>query len=33
MLDLIYIGIIVAFFLIAIAYVAACDALRKGGRK
>ncbi len=33
MVDLIYIGVIVAFFLLALAYVAGCDALRKGGEK
>ncbi len=33
MIDLIYIGVIVGFFLIAIGYIAVCDALRKGGDK
>lgn len=33
MTDLIFIGAIIAFFLIAIAYVAACDSLRKGAKK
>lgn len=32
MVDLIYIGIIVGFFLLAIAYIAACDSLRKGAK-
>lgn len=32
MLDLIYLGVIVAFFALALAYIAACDALRKGER-
>lgn len=31
MLDLIYLGVIIMFFLLALAYVTACDALRKGG--
>ena len=31
MLDLIYLAVIVVFFLLALAYVNACDALRKGG--
>ncbi len=30
MADLIYIGIIIAFFLLALAYVAGCDSLKKG---
>ena len=30
MLDLIYVGVIIAFFLLALVYVKACDALRKG---
>ena len=30
MLDLIFIGVIIAFFLIALVYIAACDRLRKG---
>mgnify|MGYP000722283058 CR=1 FL=1 len=29
MLDLIYLGLIVIFFLIALAYLAGCDRLRK----
>lgn len=29
MLDLIYLGLIVVFFLIALAYVAVCDRLKK----
>ncbi len=33
MTDLIYIGVIVAFFLLALAYIAACDAPNKGGNK
>lgn len=33
MTDFIYIGIIVAFFLLALAYIAACEALGKGGSK
>ncbi len=33
MTDLIFIGGIVGFFLIAIAYVAACGSLRKGAKK
>ncbi len=33
MQDLIYIGVIFAFFMIAIGYVKACDALNNGGRK
>lgn len=32
MLDLIYLALIVGFFLLAIAYVVACDALAKGGQ-
>jgi hypothetical protein len=32
MVDLIYLALIVGFFLIALAYVAACDALREGGK-
>jgi len=31
MLDLIFLVVIVAFFALALAYTAACDALRKGG--
>jgi hypothetical protein len=30
MLDLLYLAIIVAFFLLTLAYIAACDKLRKG---
>ena len=33
MTDLIFIGAIIAFFLIAIGYMAACDSLRKGAKK
>jgi hypothetical protein len=33
MVDLIYLGVIIVFFLLALAYVAACDALAKGGRE
>jgi hypothetical protein len=33
MLDLIYITVIVAFFLIAIAYLAACERLGKKGEQ
>lgn len=34
MLDLIYLGLIVVFFLIALAYIAGCDRLkRKGGEE
>lgn len=32
MADLIYSGIIVVFFLVALAYVAGCEALGKGGK-
>lgn len=31
MVDLIYLALIVGFFLIAIAYLIACDTLAKGG--
>lgn len=30
MLDLIYLAIIVIFFVVALAYIAGCDMLRKG---
>ncbi len=33
MTDLIFIGGVVGFFLIAIGYVAACESLRKGAKK
>ena len=33
MLDVIFIGAIVAFFAVALAYLAACNALRKGADK
>jgi hypothetical protein len=33
MTDLIYLMIIIGFFLLALAYVVACDALAKGGRE
>lgn len=33
MTDLIYIGIIVVFFLLALAYLAGCEALGKGAEK
>lgn len=33
MLDLIYIGIIIAFFLVALGYIAACEALNNGSGK
>lgn len=32
MLDLLFLAIIVAFFLLALAYIAACDKLRKGAK-
>jgi hypothetical protein len=32
MSDLIYIGVIIAFFLLALGYVAVCDALGEGGK-
>jgi hypothetical protein len=32
MVDLIFIATIVAFFLLALAYIAGCDALRKGAK-
>jgi hypothetical protein len=31
--DLIYIGIIIAFFLSALAYIAGCDSLKKGAKE
>ncbi len=33
MTDLIFIGVILGFFLIAIGYMAACESLRKGAKK
>ncbi len=30
MLDLLFLAIIIAFFLLALAYIAGCDKLRKG---
>ena len=33
MLDLIYVGIIVVFFVVALAYIAGCDRLKKGAYK
>ena len=33
MLDLVYIGVIVAFFILALVYLAACDAMKKGEEK
>lgn len=33
MLDLIYIGLMVAFFILAVIYIAACDAMKKGEEK
>jgi len=32
MLDVIFIAVIIGFFLIALAYVAGCERLRKGAR-
>ena len=32
MLDLIFVGVTVAFFVVATAYVAACDRLKRGER-
>lgn len=32
MLDLLFLGVIVAFFLLALVYIAACDGLRKGDK-
>jgi hypothetical protein len=32
MIDLIFITIIAAFFLLALAYIAGCDRLRKGAK-
>jgi hypothetical protein len=31
--DLIYIGIIIGFFLLALAYIAGCDSLSKGAKE
>ena len=33
MLDLIFIGIIVAFFVLAVAYIAGCESLRQGAKE
>ncbi len=33
MLDLIYIGVIVLFFLVALGYITVCEALKKEGEK
>lgn len=33
MLDIIYIAVIIAFFLLALAYIAGCDALSKRGKE
>lgn len=33
MLDVIYLAVIVAFFVLAMVYIAACDALQKGDRE
>jgi succinate-acetate transporter protein len=33
MWDVIFLGIIVGFFLLAIAYVAGCESLRKGAKQ
>lgn len=33
MTDLIFIGVILGFFIIAIGYMAACESLRKGAKK
>jgi predicted small secreted protein len=33
MLDAIFIGVIIAFFLLALAYLAACNSLREGATK
>ena len=33
MLDLIFIAVIVAFFLLALAYLAGCESLRKGAKQ
>lgn len=32
-LDLAFVGLIVGFFLLALAYVAGCDSLRKGAKE
>jgi hypothetical protein len=31
MVDVVFIGVIVGFFLLALAYLSACERLRKGG--
>jgi hypothetical protein len=33
MLDLIFIAIIIGFFVLAVVYIAACNALRKGAKE
>jgi hypothetical protein len=33
MLDVIYVAVIIGFFLLALAYLGACDALRKGDKE
>lgn len=33
MLDLLYLALIIGFFLLALAYIAACDALKKGAEE
>jgi hypothetical protein len=33
MFDLLFIALIVGFFLLALAYVAGCDSLRKGAKE
>lgn len=33
MLDLLYLVVIIAFFILALAYVKACEALQKGGEE
>ena len=33
MLDVIFIGVLIAFFSLALAYLAGCNALRKGAPK
>lgn len=33
MLDVIFIGVVIAFFSLSLAYLAACNALRKGAEK
>ncbi len=32
MLDMVFVGVIILFFLLAIAYLAGCDSLRKGAK-